>query len=464
MAAPRTPLTGCFRRLTAVRGELWPSCHAAVDRHETVALQNEPVSLKLLKRESISDMPARRGPVFGLWVGVSARPSCAGIASGGREFSSKGASMRIVIERGDLLRALGHTTSVVERRTTIPLLSNVLLRAHDAALDFKATDMEREVVEQAPAQVEDPGATTVPAHMLHDIVRKLPDGAQIELRRDAERERLMLTSGHARFAVQTLAPDDFPDLAVGELTHNFELAAGDLRRLIDKTRFAISTEETRYYLNGIYFHAAMSGNTPMLRAVATDGHRLAQVDLQLPQSADGMPGVIIPRKTVHELHRLIEDSDTLVQVGVSTSKVRFEAGTVTLTSKLIDGTFPDYGRVIPQANDKEMRVSNAEFMSAVDRVSTIASERGRAVKLNITSDKLVLSVSNPEGGSATEEIGVDYHAEPIEIGFNARYLLDIANQLESDDALFKLADPGSPTMVRDGSDDSALYVLMPMRV
>ena len=372
--------------------------------------------------------------------------------------------MRIVIERGDLLRALGHATSVVERRTTIPILSNVLLKAHEDTLEFKATDLEREVIERAPAKVHTPGAVTVPAHMLHDIVRKLPDGAQVELTRDVEKERLTLSSGHSRFALQTLAAEDFPDLAAGEMTHEFEIAAADLKRLIEKTRFAISTEETRYYLNGIFFHVATTGNVATLRAVATDGHRLAQVELPRPQGADGMPGVIIPRKTVHELHRLIEDSSAPVRVGVSASKLRFEAGTVTLTSKLIDGTFPDYARVIPQGNDKQLKVSNAEFMGAVDRVATIASERGRAVKLNITGDKLVLSVSNPEGGSATEEVDVEYHSTPLEIGFNARYLLDIAGQLESDSAVFMLADPGSPTMVRDGSDQSALYVLMPMRV
>ena len=221
------------------------------------------------------------------------------------------------------------------------------------------------------------------------------------------------------------------------MTHTFEVGAADLKRLIDKTRFAISTEETRYYLNGIYLHVAATGNKPTLRAVATDGHRLAQVELPRPAGSDGMPGVIIPRKTVNELHRLIEDGGTTVTIGVSPAKIRFEAGTVTLTSKLIDGTFPDYGRVIPQGNDKELKVSNAEFMHAVDRVSTIASERGRAVKLNITGDKLVLSVTNPEGGSATEEIDVEYGSAPIEIGFNARYLLDIAGQLEGESAVLQ---------------------------
>ncbi|MGI9426152.1 MAG: DNA polymerase III subunit beta [Hyphomicrobiaceae bacterium] len=373
--------------------------------------------------------------------------------------------MKLVIERGELLKALGHVTSVVERRTTIPILSNVLLRASGGTLQFNATDLEREVSEQTEAELASDGAITVPAHMLHDIVRKLPDGAQVQLERDAERERISLASGQSRFALQTLPAEDFPDLAAGEMAHQFSLPAHELRRLIEKTRFAISTEETRYYLNGIYLHTAASeGGTPTLRAVATDGHRLAQIELPQPSGADGMPGVIVPRKTVHELHRLLEDGTADVQVGVSGSKVRFEIGNITLTSKLIDGQFPDYARVIPKGNDKEMRVSNAEFMSAVDRVSTIASERGRAVKLNLDANALVLSVNNPEGGSATEELAVEYAAEPLEIGFNARYLLDIAGQLESDHALFKLADPGSPTMVRDGGDDAALYVLMPMRV
>jgi DNA polymerase-3 subunit beta len=372
--------------------------------------------------------------------------------------------MKLVIERGELMRALGHVTSVVERRTTIPILSNVLLKASSNALQFKATDLEREVQEQAPADMSQPGAVTVPAHILHDIVRKLPDGAEVEIKRDVEKERLTITSGQSRFALQTLPPEDFPDLAAGELNHKFEIAANDLKRLIDKTRFAISTEETRYYLNGIYLHAATRGKEATLRAVATDGHRLAQAELPLPAGAAGMPGIILPRKTVHELHRLIEDSQATVSVGVSTAKVRFEIGTITLTSKLIDGTFPDYARVIPKGNDKVLKVSNEEFKSAVDRVSTIASERGRAVKLNLNRNKLILSVNNPEGGSATEEIGVEYEAAPLEIGFNARYLLDIAGQLESDAAQFQLADPGSPTMVRDGSDEGALYVLMPMRV
>ncbi len=378
--------------------------------------------------------------------------------------------MKLVIDRGELLRGLGHVTSVVEKRTTIPILSNVLLNASEAGLRFRATDLEREVMEETRADVSQTGAATVPAHTLYDIARKLPDGAQVEIRRDNEKERLVLASGQSLFTLQTLAAEDFPDLSPGEFTHTFAIGAANLKRLIEKTRFAISTEETRYYLNGIYLHPATTDGKATLRAVATDGHRLAQAELPLPQGAEDMPGIILPRKTVHELVRLIESSEATVGVSVSASKVRFEIGTdkdvggVVLTSKLIDGTFPDYARVIPTANDKSLKVPNGAFVAAVDRVATIASDRGRAVKLNLSEGKLVLSVNNPEGGSATEEVAADYVATPLEVGFNARYLLDIAQQIESESAEFLLADAGSPTVVKDQSDGGSLYVLMPMRV
>lgn len=371
--------------------------------------------------------------------------------------------MRLIIEKGVLVKALNHVTSVVERRNTIPILSNVLMEAKDNELKLTATDLDVEVVESVPAEVAQEGGTTVSAHMLHDIVRKLPDGAQIEFSRGPDEGRMALASGHAHFALQVLPPNDFPDLSAGEMSHAFELKAKELRRLIDKSRFAISTEETRYYLNGIYLHAPGAGEDS-LRAVATDGHRLAQVDTKLPKGAKGIPGVIVPRKTVQELHKIIEEEKAEVQIELSATKIRFAVDGVVLTSKLIDGTFPDYARVIPEGNDKVLTVSRSEFANAVDRVSTLSSDKGRAVKLNLDDGKLVLSVNNPDSGSAQEELAVDYEGEPLEIGFNARYLLDISGQLESDTARFLLADPGSPTMVQDSAGSEALYVLMPMRV
>jgi DNA polymerase-3 subunit beta len=371
--------------------------------------------------------------------------------------------MKVTVERAELLKSLSHVHRVVERRNTIPILANVLLKAGKGGLELKATDLDLEVVETVPAEVKTPGATTVPAHMIYDIVRKLPEGSQVELTASNDRGSMAVKAGRSRFTLQTLPEADFPDLAAGELSHKFSVATPDLKRLVDKTQFAISTEETRYYLNGIYLHA-VDEKPAKLRAVATDGHRLAQVEIALPKGASGIPGVIVPRKTVAEIQKLVEDSGEEVEIELSPAKIRFSFGRVTLTSKLIDGTFPDYGRVIPAGNDKTLIVEKADFAAAVDRVSTVSSERGRAVKLSLAPGKLTLSVTNPDSGSATEELEVEYSSDPLDIGFNSRYLLDITSQIEGEKAELKLADPGSPTLLRDQDAGGALYVLMPMRV
>jgi DNA polymerase III subunit beta len=371
--------------------------------------------------------------------------------------------MKVTVERAELLKSLGHVHRVVERRNTIPILANVLIKADKGKLSMKATDLDLEVTDSIAAEISPGGATTVPAHMFYDIVRKLPEGSQIVIEGSGDRAVLSIRAGRSRFTLQTLPESDFPDLAAGDMTHKFSVPAADLKRLIDKTQFAISTEETRYYLNGIYLHVP-AGKNPALRAVATDGHRLAQVELALPDGAAGMPGIIVPRKTVAEVQRLIETGEGDVGIELSAGKIRFSIGNAVLTSKLIDGTFPDYGRVIPANNDKSLIVDKKDFEAAVDRVSTVSSERGRAVKLSITSGRLVLSVTNPDSGSATEEIEVDYDSDALDIGFNSRYLLDIAAQIEGEVAVLKLADPGSPTLIQDRDAKGALYVLMPMRV
>jgi DNA polymerase-3 subunit beta len=372
--------------------------------------------------------------------------------------------MKITIERAALLRALGHVQSVVERRNTIPILSNVMLRAERGGLALSATDMDIEMVERVGCQVARDGATTAPAHTLYDIVRKLREGAQVELDVSGDKGAMTLRSGRSTFTLQCLPPEDYPLMAGGELPHSFTLAATELKGLIDRTRFAISTEETRYYLNGIYLHAAESNGMPVLRAVATDGHRLARVEMVQPEGAQGMPGVIVPRKTVTELRKLLDESDAEITLDLSETKIRFTFGDAVLTSKLIDGTFPDYDRVIPTGNDKMLEVDRASFAEAVDRVATISTEKSRAVKLSLDRNALTLSATSAENGTATEEIEVRYSAAPIEIGFNSRYLLDIAEQIAGEGAQFAMADAASPTIVRDSADGSALYVLMPMRV
>ena len=372
--------------------------------------------------------------------------------------------MRVTLERSNLLKSLNHVHRVVERRNTIPILSNVLISADGASIELKATDLDLEVTEATAANVEQGGATTVPAHLLYDIVRKLPDGAEVMLKTDENGASMTVISGRSSFKLQCLPQSDFPELSAGSFSHIFRLDSSALRTLIERTQFAISTEETRYYLNGIYFHTIESEGKLMLRAVATDGHRLARAEMEAPAGSEGMPGVIIPRKTVSEIQKLVDDPDVAVTTELSDTKIRFTIGSVILTSKLIDGTFPDYQRVIPTGNDKKLVIDRQTFAQAVDRVSTISSERGRAVKLAIGDGQVTLTVNNPDSGSATEELAADYDADPIEIGFNARYLLDIAGQLNGSEARFMLADSGSPTLIHDTADENALYVLMPMRV
>ena len=372
--------------------------------------------------------------------------------------------MRVTLERSGLLKALNHVQRVVERRNTIPILSNVLIKADVDTITFKATDLDLEVTETTPSSVEQAGATTVSAHMLYDIVRKLPDGSEVMMSVGDDTAGLRLVSGRSQFSLQMLPESDFPDLTAGEFSHTFRMPCADFKNLIDRTQFAISTEETRYYLNGIYFHCVEDEGKEMLRAVATDGHRLAQTQCEAPDGAQGMPGIIVPRKAVGEVQKLLETPDSFVTIEVSDSKIRFTVDTVVLTSKLIDGTFPDYNRVIPSGNDKELVIDRQTFSAAVDRVSTIASDRGRAIKLSLTDGQLVLSVNNPDSGSAEEELAVGYTSDALDIGFNSRYLLDITNQLIGDETTFMLSDSGSPTLIRDKGAEGSLYVLMPMRV
>lgn len=367
--------------------------------------------------------------------------------------------MKATIERATLLKSLGHVQSVVERRNTIPILSNVLIEAkEDGSLRLMATDLDLQVDESVPAQVETAGATTVPAHTFFDIVRKLPEGSQVEL--TAADGKMQVVAGRSRFNLSTLPRDDFPVIAEGELPTRFELPAATLRQIIDKTRFAISSEETRYYLMGIFIHVA----DDKLKAAATDGHRLARVTVDKPDGADGMPDIIIPRKCVGELRKLLDEVEGTVEVSLSATKVRFGLGSAVLTSKLIDGTFPDYNRVIPTGNDKLLKIDPKSFAQGVDRVATIASEKTRAVKMAVDRDKVTLSVTSPESGTATEEIAADYGADSLEIGFNARYLLDILQQIESDSVEVHLADAAAPTLLRESDGSQSLYVLMPMRV
>jgi DNA polymerase-3 subunit beta len=367
--------------------------------------------------------------------------------------------MKLTIDRVSLLRPLGHVQSVVERRNTIPILANVVLRAEDGQLSLTATDMDMDIATEVGCAVVTSGTVTTSAHMLYDIARKLPDGSEVEL--TVADGHVHINAGRSSFRLPTLPVEDFPAISSNDLPVNFTLTAADLRDLVDTTRFAISNEETRYYLNGIYLHKAEDGN---LCAVATDGHRLALTRQSLPTGASQMPSVILPRKAVSELRKLLDDHDGDVSIGLSETRAKFGFGAVRLTSKLIDGTFPDYTRVIPGGNDRIMQVDASSFSAAVDRVSTISSEKSRSVKMGLKAGVLTLSASNTDASSAMEELEVSYNGPEMDIGFNARYLLDIAGQVNNDIVEFALADQGSPSLVRAPGDDASLFVLMPMRV
>ena len=373
--------------------------------------------------------------------------------------------MNFTIDRTDLLRSLNHVHSVVERRNAIPILANVMLRVEKDSLSLTTTDMDLEIIESVAAKASATGTTTVPVHTFYDIVRKLSEESIVEISNNSEDTTLLIKSGKSTFRLGCLPTEDFPKMGSSEkFSCSFSIPAADLRTLIDRTRFAISNEETRYYLNGIYLHAAENENVPVLRAVATDGHRLARFEMPLPEGSQDMPGVIIPRKAINEIRKLIDEAGDKIEIELSDNKMKFSFDHVSLTTKLIDGTFPDYNRVIPKNNEKTLEVSPEIFSNAVDRVSTISSEKSRAVKLTIGDKIMTLSANSPDSGSASEEIEVRFDADQMEIGFNSAYLMDVTKQIEGEGCRISLSDAASPAVIQDVSDTSSLYVLMPLRV
>lgn len=373
--------------------------------------------------------------------------------------------MKFTIDRSVFLKALSHGQSVVERRTTVPILSNVLLRATPMGLSMMTTDTDIALIETVPATVAQPGATTVSAQMLFEIVRKLSEGTTIELAFLPETGQLNLKSGRSRFNLSCLPAEDFPQLTQGELPYHFTLPIAIFKKLLDRAKFAMSTEETRYYLNGIHLHTIDREGQKTLRSVATDAHRLAYIEVPLPQGAEDMPGIIIGRKTVTEVRKLVDDAASEVTISLSPTRIEFAFENAVLSSRLIDATYPEYEKAVPLGNDKMAIIDAKAFAAAVDRVATVSNDKVRAIKVNLHNNMLVLSAASHDLGDAVEEITVDFpHDTPIEIGFNARYLLDIAQQIDEDEAQVLLANGDAPAIIKGMLDQEATYVLMPMRV
>lgn len=372
--------------------------------------------------------------------------------------TNRGNKMKLTIERNALINVLKHTTGVVEKRNTIAVLSNILIdAASNETVMFVATDMEIEVSEFVDLEnrsVKETGSVTLPAQTLFDIVRKM-NGDEVTIQTE-DNGQVSISSGRSKFKLSTLPVADFPQMPVNEADCSFVINATDFAGLLNRVRFAMSVEDTRYYLNGVYLHS--SGDT--MKCIATDSHRLAIAEMAKPEGMDLETGVIVPRKTINEVMKILDETSGDICVSISSSKISFAIGSIVIQSKLIDGTYPDYMRVVPQGNDKLLTVDVDSFVSAVDRVATVSNEKTRAIKLELLPNELSL-LSSANGSNAKDIIEATFDGEPMDIGFNARYLLDVLASLKNKDVKIAIGSPESPAVFEE---ENALYVLMLMRV
>ncbi len=375
--------------------------------------------------------------------------------------------MEFKINSTDLLKALSHIHGIVEVRHTLPILSNIILEAKDDKLILSSTNLDIYCSDKIKAEVLKSGEVSVSAVTFFEIIKRLPSGSEVLMIMEEGENEIRLTCGRSKFNLSTLKTDDFPIISDSDLSTNFVLSADELIRIIDKTKFAVSNEETRYYLNGIFLHKAERNSIQFLRAVATDGHRLAQYDIPLPQGAEDITGIIIPKKTIYELRKVLDDANGDVSVSLNENKIKFSFNDLKVVSKVIDGTFPDYTKVIPQQNDKNFKTNNSDLKNAIDRVSAVAANeesKSKAIKFCIENNSLSLSVESQSKGSANEMIDVNYSGDKVDIGFNSKYIIDICNEVDGDEISISLSDSISPAIILDKTDENLFFVLMPMRI
>lgn len=374
--------------------------------------------------------------------------------------------MKISVDRNNFLKSLGHIYRIVDRRNTSSILGNVFIKASGGLIQLKATDLELQVSEELAATIEQPGSATVPAYLLHDVIKRLPSGAEVTIELSEDGKQVKVVSGRINYKLQSLPAADFPDSKAVEWQHSFTLEAKDLRPLLNATQSAMSTDETRYSLNGIYMHIARNkDDAPVLRLVATDGHRLAVGELPAPSETLDMPGVIIPRKTILEIQKMLAEGFAQdIAIDISETKIGFTVGDLSLISKLIEGQYPDYEKIIPTKQDKLLTVDRNEFMASVSRVSVVSNDYARAMKFGLEMDTLLLTMESIESDSAEDCLTCHYRGEPLEIGFNAKYLLEEANQFTQENILFSFSSASAPCVMHDGEKPNILYILMPMRL
>lgn len=365
--------------------------------------------------------------------------------------------MKFSATREAILKPLQTVVGVVERRQTMPILSNVLLAAESGKLQVTATDLEVEIVADAEVKVDDAGEVTVPGRKLHEICRAVPEGTTIEISLAAE--RLTVKAGRSRFTLSTLRAADFPTVEEIAAKQTLRLARKDLRKLIDKTHFSMAQQDVRYYLNGLLLETERK----ILRAVATDGHRLALSEINLATAAARDEQLIVPRKGVLELNRLLEGEGD-VEVALGANHIRVQVEGVRLTSKLIDGRFPEYARVIPNQPKNVISADRNLLRQALQRTAILSNEKYRGVRLELSPNSVVLQANNPEQEEAVETLEVEYSGDPMEIGFNVNYLLDALAAVDSEQVEFGVTDANSSCLIREPGGDNTKYVVMPMRL
>ncbi|WP_455218131.1 DNA polymerase III subunit beta [Kaarinaea lacus] len=368
--------------------------------------------------------------------------------------------MKFSILREDILKPLQTIVGVVERRQTLPILSNILMVVNDDGLSMTTTDLEVEMVAKTSLQKAESGETTVPARKFVDICRALPENATLNVSLDSEKERVTVTSGKSRFTLATLPATDFPGVDEVSAQYRLDIPQGDLKRLIEKTHFAMAQQDVRYYLNGLLLEISKG----MVRAVATDGHRLALCSYECDASPSGTLQLIVPRKGIMELVKLLDDSDNSVDVQVGTNHIKISLNDFSFTSKLIDGRFPDYERVIPKNSDKSIEADREVVRQAMVRTSILSNEKYRGIRLRLRSGALQAQANNPEMEEAEEEVEVNYDGPEMEIGFNVSYLLDALGAVSENRVIMELGDANSSCVIHPLEDQNCTYVIMPMRL
>tara|TARA_B100001123_G_C15277539_1_gene1012773 strand:- start:267 stop:1382 length:1116 start_codon:yes stop_codon:yes gene_type:complete len=371
--------------------------------------------------------------------------------------------MEFIINRDIFLKSLSHAYGIIEKKTTLPILSNILIEAKDSKIRITATDLDIIYTEEvALIELKKEGSTTTPANILYDILRKLEANSKVEFSLQST-NKLKIISGNSKFNLLCLSSDNFPLSDEDSNQKTFSISSQKLLKLLNKTKISISNDETRHYLNGIYLHKTNLENRSFLTAVATDSHRLSSSSIEIDSGTEFEP-IILPKKTIFQLISLLEQNNGDIKINNNKSKIKFMLDHGVLISKVIDGRFPDYIKVIPKGNDKILEIKSNEFKNSVERVTTVSSDRKEGLKMNISKELLQFAVNNPNSGDGIENINAKFSSDNMSISFNSKYLIDIANQIESNSMIINLKDSGSPVLIQDISDKNSFHVVMPMKI